>query len=306
MVSISRDRSSVSYTGNGTAAAFPFDFRVWEASQILVTQADAEGAESDITAQCSVSVTDTGGTVTLPAPLPQGWKLVVRRSMPFVQEDRYVTGTRFDSHEIEDALDIACAERQELRESLSRAILVPVTSDETPAEVLASILDTAAAANEYAKLAAETYREVVETAGDVEEARQSVELSKQSVDESERAVAEFATRVLDYSDELEALAANVEGIAVVMENAEAVRTLAADLQGYPIDEFDGGPITEPNQAMNGAGGVLRICAENIEDIRKVAESLDHAADIASIAADVTEIERTDYAAIAESGESGAV
>ena len=137
-MSISKDKSSVMYVGNGVTTEFPFDFKVWEPSHILVTQADEEGTEADITSQVSVSVTDTGGTVSLSSPLPVGYKLHIRRSMPFVQLDRYITGTRFDPHEIEDAFDIACAERQELREQMLRAVKVAVTDATTPEEYMAA------------------------------------------------------------------------------------------------------------------------------------------------------------------------
>lgn len=137
-MSISKDKSSVMYVGNGIAAEFPFDFKVWEPTHIIVTQADGEGTETNVTSQVSVSVTETGGTVLLPSPLPVGYKLHIRRAMPFIQEDRYITGTRFDPHEIEDALDIACAERQELREQSGRAVKVPVTSDKTPEQYMSA------------------------------------------------------------------------------------------------------------------------------------------------------------------------
>jgi len=162
VVSISTDKSSALYTGNGAGRSFPFDFKVWEPDQIIVTQADADGEEKDITAQATVALTETGGTVTLPAALPAGYKLAISRSMPFVQEDRYITGTRFDPHEIEDALDIACAERQELREKQERTLVVPITSEKTPGQVMDEILDTAARANEYAEKTEQLYREVVE------------------------------------------------------------------------------------------------------------------------------------------------
>ena len=129
---ISNTQSKALYTGNGATTQFPFTFRVWEPDQILVTVTDADGKESDVTSQCKVVLTESGGTVTYnpsTGPLPSGRKLAITRAMPFLQEDRYVTGTRFDPHEIEDALDIACAERQELREKLDRALMAPVTSD---------------------------------------------------------------------------------------------------------------------------------------------------------------------------------
>lgn len=129
---ISNTQSKAIFTGNGAATEFPFTFRVWKTDQVQVTVTDADGIESDVTAQCTVTLTDTGGTVKY-APssgaLPAGCKLAITRSMPFLQEDQYVSGTRFDPREIEDALDIACAERQELKEKLDRALVAPVTSD---------------------------------------------------------------------------------------------------------------------------------------------------------------------------------
>ena len=129
---ISNTQSKALYTGNGATTQFPFSFRVWEPDQILVTVTDADGKESDVTSQCKVVLTESGGTVTYnpsTGPLPSGRKLAITRAMPFLQGDQYITGSRFDPREIEDALDIACAERQELREKLDRALMAPVTSD---------------------------------------------------------------------------------------------------------------------------------------------------------------------------------
>ncbi|WP_298069417.1 hypothetical protein, partial [uncultured Mailhella sp.] len=139
MVSISTDRSRVIYEGNGAARSFSFDFKVWDTEQIRVVEADEFGTETDVTGKAAVELSATGGTVTLPEAPAQGHRLAVYRSMPFLQEDRYLTGTRFDAHEIEDALDVACAERQELREKLGRAVALPITSTGTGADLLNDI-----------------------------------------------------------------------------------------------------------------------------------------------------------------------
>jgi hypothetical protein len=54
--------------------------------------------------------------------------------MPYIQEDDYRNGTRFDSEEIEDRFDMDCAERQDLRLDVGRAVKVPLTSSKTPEE----------------------------------------------------------------------------------------------------------------------------------------------------------------------------
>lgn len=153
-MSLTTNQSSVLYIGNGITKSFAFAFKVWEPSQLRATEADTEGVEQDITGTVTVEISETGGTVTLKEALAEGHRLVLFRSMPFVQEDRYVTGTRFDAHEIEEALDIACAERQELKRQVAEAVRVPVTSSETPEDFLQRLLQTdkraSAAADEAA------------------------------------------------------------------------------------------------------------------------------------------------------------
>ena len=89
-----------------------------------------------------VRLTDNGGTVSYlheSAPLPEGWKLSIVRNMPFVQEVELISGTRFDPEVIETALDQAAAERQQLLEQLSRAVIMPPTGEQSPEEVVADI-----------------------------------------------------------------------------------------------------------------------------------------------------------------------
>ena len=124
--------ASILYEGNGVTTSFSFPFKVWDVSHVIVTVCDEKGIETVVTGKCSIMKTETGGTVVYTqddgTALPSGCKLAIERSMPFIQEDEYVNGTRFDPAEIEDALDIACAERQQLLDKLDRAILAPVTS----------------------------------------------------------------------------------------------------------------------------------------------------------------------------------
>lgn len=161
-MSLENSTSKVVYQGNGSTKVFSFSFKVWEPSQVRVMLADSEGSETDVTSQVSVELTATGGTVTFGTAPAAGTTLAILRSMPFVQEDRYITGTRFDPHEIEEALDIACAERQELRELALRHLTVPPTSSKTPEQVMTELFDIAAKANEYAEQAKETYEAAVE------------------------------------------------------------------------------------------------------------------------------------------------
>lgn len=127
VVSLETTTSKVIYKGNGSTKVFAFAFKVWKPDQIKVFLSEREGVEADVTSQASVVLTAAGGTVTFAKAPAAGTTLAILRSMPFVQEDVYISGTRFDPHEIEEALDIAAAERQELKEQLSCAVKAPAT-----------------------------------------------------------------------------------------------------------------------------------------------------------------------------------
>jgi len=119
------------YIGNGATTQFPFTFKIWKADQILVYVGDGT-TEQEVSAQCTVSLTASGGNVTFSTAPASGTVIVLRRNMPYIQEDDYRNGTRFDSEEVEDRFDQDCAERQDLRLDIGRAIKVPLTSNRTP------------------------------------------------------------------------------------------------------------------------------------------------------------------------------
>jgi len=135
------------FHGNGVATTFPFAFKVWSADQLTVTvtmPGATEQTEEDVTAQCSISLTESGGSVVYlreGSPLPAGAVLSITRDMPFVQEVDLVSASRFDPQVIEDALDQAAAERQQLREGLSRAVKLSATSATTPEDMVEDIFD---------------------------------------------------------------------------------------------------------------------------------------------------------------------
>ncbi|MDD2967179.1 MAG: hypothetical protein PHN64_06840 [Desulfovibrionaceae bacterium] len=129
------------FEGNGITTRFPFSFTVWNSTQLQVSLTDTAGNTS--TAQgWQVELSATGGTLIYElnnAPLPAGYSLAITRAMPFTQEVDLVSGTRFDAEAIEIAFDKACAERQQLREALARAVKLPETSLDTPENLVQNI-----------------------------------------------------------------------------------------------------------------------------------------------------------------------
>lgn len=296
------------YTVTSGVLSYTAPFPLYEKTDVSVVWSFDGGKETtlEFDTDYSVDIADNGesGTVTLVAGrVPVGATIAVKSAVPETQELDLSHTSDVDTEALEKELDRQVQMIQQLRDDIARTLKVAITSDKTPEEVINEILAVASKANEYAEQAKVVYDQVVKSAAAVEQAKQSVELSKQSVDASEANVTALTAQVLEYSDELELVAENVSGIQAINNNQDAISALAADLQGYPIYEFDGGPITDPNQSMNGVGGVLKVCADNIDAIKKVADSLEDSAALATLAEDVTEIGQTDYLTIASTGNS---
>ena len=208
--------SKAVYTGNGATTEFPFSFKVWEKDQILVSITDARGYVQE-TGEYSVTLSAGGGTVSYlhaGAPLPSGWKLAITRDMPFTQEDDYITGTRFDPAVIETALDKATAERQQLREQLQRAVILPPTSDETPEDMAQELL--------------RARDEAVQSAGAAQSSAQTAATSASRAVASEQAAAEHEQETRKLLEDAQDTILNINSITAEAETLEPGEAAAVD------------------------------------------------------------------------------
>lgn len=175
------------YQGNGSTTVFPFAFKVWNTNQITATMTDAAGVSTDVTNNSTVMLTISGGSVTYPksgSPLPSGAKLAITRNMPFTQGINLTTASRFDPQVLEDGLDQATAERQQILEQMARAVILPPTSNESPEDVVQSIYasrDAAAASASAASTQASAAEASAQAAsGKADESAASAAASAQS------------------------------------------------------------------------------------------------------------------------------
>ena len=178
--------SKVVYNGNGLTTQFPFTFKVWETSQIQVTFGAADGTASDVSDDATIVLNEdlSGGSVTYTLgglPIPSGTKLAITRDMPFQQRVDLISAALWDPQVVEEALDVACAERQQLLERIARALTVPATSDQSPEEIVQNILDSRDAAAASAQAAADSAvaaeNSATAAAGSVSEAEHYVGLA---------------------------------------------------------------------------------------------------------------------------------
>jgi hypothetical protein len=140
----SATRKAGPYSGNGVAVAFPFSFKVFTTADVLVVFTALTGVETVLTlgAEYTVEISanqdsNPGGTVTLPAALATGEKLTLTSAVANLQPVTLTNQGGFYPKVINDALDRATIQIQQLAEKLGRSLRIPVSvsgvSPELPA-----------------------------------------------------------------------------------------------------------------------------------------------------------------------------
>lgn len=174
-MSISQElRRAGPYISDGSTKAFTFSFKVMKRSDLSVVVADNKDTSvSETLASTNYTVTlndnqenSPGGTVTLNNALPSGKALAILSNAPFLQEKVFTNAGGFYPEVLNNALDTLTIYCQQLKEALGRCLIVPSTSEHTPQEVLAEVLEIASTANDYAQQAQAIYDTVK---GDVAE-----------------------------------------------------------------------------------------------------------------------------------------
>jgi Chaperone of endosialidase len=125
-------RKSVA-TGNGTTKAFPFAYKVFSTADVLVVQAvTATGVETvkSLTTDYTVALnanqeSSPGGTVTMLVAPPTGTTLMLASKV--VNQQPNTAATSFTPAVLNDALDRATIQIQQLDERLSRSVTLPIS-----------------------------------------------------------------------------------------------------------------------------------------------------------------------------------
>ena len=139
--------------GNGVTTVFPFTFKVFLTSEILVTYLDALDVESVLVLSTNYTVslnadqnTSPGGSVTLLVAPATATYITLTSQVTNTQNLSLTNSGGFYPQSINDALDRTVIQVQQIAEVLVRCITVAVSSSQTPAQLLASIYASAASA----------------------------------------------------------------------------------------------------------------------------------------------------------------
>lgn len=131
-------RKAGPFIGNGTASAFPFTFKVFQAADLDVVRLDqSTNVETTLVLTSDYTVTlnqdqdsNPGGTVTLVAgALASGFTLTMTSDVPNLQPTDLTNQGGFYPEVINDALDRATIQIQQLQEQTDRSLKVALSSN---------------------------------------------------------------------------------------------------------------------------------------------------------------------------------
>ena len=281
-------RRSDRFVGDGSQTAFPFEFKVFTNEQIEVIVADANGDEATLDPELySVFLSNDqdnnpGGTVTLATPLLPSHILVILSKVPALQQTVFTNRGGFYPEVLNDCNDLAVILVQQLKEKLERALIVPVTSERTPEQVIDEIVNIAAEANRFAQLAAETYEATLATKALVDQTRLHVDQQKAKVDASEAEVEEDRVEVeqmlraaQEVNEVTSMVAPYLDEVSAVGNSIEDIKAVASDLQGLPIESMDLGLVSEEATPIRDASGSsIAFLAANIDKIQLAIDNLE--------------------------------
>ncbi|EPL6587207.1 glycosyl hydrolase family 28-related protein [Proteus mirabilis] len=108
-MTVSTELSHEEYVGNGVTTDFDFRFRIFESKHLIVVVADSDGNEKTLKNGTDYTIVGAGsyhgGKVVLNKPLAQGWKILLERDLPVVQETDLRNQGKFFAEVHEDAFD---------------------------------------------------------------------------------------------------------------------------------------------------------------------------------------------------------
>lgn len=130
-MTVSTETNHNEYVGNGVTTSFPYTFRIFKKSDLVVTITDGADGEDIKTLRLDTDYTVTGaggfrgGSVVLKAALAVGVRISISRELPVTQETDLRNQGKFFAEVHEDAFDKLTMLIQQLRSTFSLALRKP-------------------------------------------------------------------------------------------------------------------------------------------------------------------------------------
>lgn len=154
-------RKAGPFAGNNVTVVFPFTFKVFDDTDMVVVATDASDVESTLTLTTHYTVSinadqdaSPGGTVTCVTAPASGTLLTITSDVPDLQPVSLTNGGGFYPAVINGALDRLTIQVQQVAEAAERAVKVQISSSTSPDDLIAALTADAASAAASAASAA--------------------------------------------------------------------------------------------------------------------------------------------------------
>lgn len=249
-MTVSSSINKVSYVGNGIVKEFAVPFKFFENADLEVYFKTENIAQKKLVENDDYTVVgagnENGGTVTLTDVPQTGDKVVILRVVPMTQEIDYQENEIFPAETQEMALDKLTMEIQQLNEKTSRAVIVPVTGDGTPEEIVEEVLQ---AQSDTYELAAEAEASAQSAQTALSGALAAQAAAESAVDGFDDHVAEkqsgFDAHVTEQTTAFDTHAAEKQAAVDASASAAAGSTSAAATSAATAEQWAVGQPTEP-------------------------------------------------------------
>ena len=213
------------YHGNGQQTEFPFNFKVFDSSQVRPVFSVDGGKTETVLPSADFVVTlsvdqdvNPGGAVVLVSPLSIGSILTIISAVPYLQPVVLTNRGGFYPDILNQALDRATAQIQQLAEKQERALTVPATTEKTSEQLIQElwqVKDSAAASASASASSAKSAADSQSAAAESAAAAKTSERAAKSSEENATASKPENRGIYTQSDSSKKSSRNIWSLAVV-------------------------------------------------------------------------------------------
>lgn len=263
----SNNRKAGPFIGNGSAATFPFTFKVFQASDLFVVRLTVStGTQSTLVLGTDYTVTlnleqdsNPGGSITLVAgALASGYNLIITSDIGNLQPTDLTNQGGFYPEVINDSLDRATIQIQQLQEQTDRTLKYPVTDPSTGTE-LPAVAQRAGKVLTFDELGAPIAGPSVDEVGTILDNLANITTVANDLNGPDT-IGTVATNIADVNT----VASNMADVNTVADNIADVGTVATNIADVIIaadnvadinnfaDVYQGAKASDPTLRNNGS------------------------------------------------------
>jgi len=280
----SETRRAGPFVGSGSTGPFPFAFKVFEASDMLVVKVNTStNVESTLTLTTDFTVSlnadqnaNPGGSITLTSALASGYNMVISSKLEYIQETDLTNQGGFYPEVITDALDKLTIQTQQLNEEMGRTAKLPITSAADADALVADIVRIADSADNI-----DTVATNIDDVNDVADSIDNVDTVADDIS-NVNTVASAITNV-------NTVAGDIADVSTVADDIADVSTVAGSISNVNIAAASIADISTVADDLNEPTSEIETVATNITNVNTVGTNIANVNTVAGVSTNVTTV-----------------